>query len=75
VIAELRALDGLTLRGKTLSALYLKNKPFLHFHWNSEEIVADVRYAGATFVRVPVNTPAERRQLVANVRAFVAERT
>ncbi|MEY2425016.1 MAG: hypothetical protein QOI61_588 [Actinomycetota bacterium] len=72
LIAELREVDGLTLKGKTQSAFYRKSKPFLHFHWNDEEIVADVRFDGPDFTRVPVNTAAERKRLIRDVRAFVA---
>ena len=74
LINELRTIGGLTLKGKTQSAFYLKSKPFLHFHWNDEEIVADVRYAGSDFERIPVNTAAQRRRLVADVRSFLASR-
>jgi hypothetical protein len=74
MIAELRTIDGLSLKGKTQSAFYVKSKPFLHFHWNDEEIVADVRYRGSDFERIPINTPAQRLQLVKDVRAFLSGR-
>ena len=72
LLTQIAAIEGLTLKGKTQTAIYRKSKPFLHFHWNNEEIVADVRFEGPAFSRVPVNTPAERRRLVREVRAFVA---
>ena len=73
LIAELRQVDGLALKGKTQTAFYRRSKPFLHFHWKDEEIVADVRYEGTDFTRVPVNTAAERRRLVRDVRAHLAK--
>jgi hypothetical protein len=59
------------LRGTTQTAIYRKSKPFLHFHWNDEGIVADVRYA-ADWERIPATTVAEQRKLVADVQAFLA---
>jgi hypothetical protein len=71
LLAEISALDGLSLRGKTQTAVYRKNKPFLHFHWNDDGVVADVRYAD-DWERVPVDTAREQRKLVADVREFLA---
>ena len=71
LLAEISAFEGLSLRGKTQSAIYRKSKPFLHFHWHEDGIAADVRYAD-DWERVPVNTAAQRRQLVADVRAFLS---
>ncbi len=72
LLTEIAAIDGLSLKGKTQTAIYRKSKPFLHFHWNDDGIVADVRYDGPDFTRVPVNTAAERKRLVKDVRVFVA---
>ena len=71
LLKEISALDGLSLRGKTQTAIYRGSKPFLHFHWNDEGIAADVRYA-AEWERVPANTPGEQRKLVADVHRFLA---
>ncbi|HUR78833.1 MAG TPA: hypothetical protein VMZ22_12870 [Acidimicrobiales bacterium] len=71
LLAELSCLEGLTLKGKTQTAIYRKGKPFLHFHWDAEGIVADVRYSG-DWERAPASTAVERRQLVADVRTFLA---
>ena len=71
LLAEISALDGLSLRGKTQTAIYRGSKPFLHFHWNDDGIAADVRYAG-DWERVPANTAAEQRKLVADVERFLA---
>jgi hypothetical protein len=73
LLTEIAAIDGLSLKGKTQTAIYRKSKPFLHFHWNDEGIVADVRFEGPDFIRVPVNSPAERQRLVQDVRAFLKE--
>jgi hypothetical protein len=72
LLSEIAAIDGLSIKGKTQTAVYRRSKPFLHFHWNDDEIVADVRFEGPDFTRVPVNTAAERKRLVGDVRAFVA---
>jgi hypothetical protein len=71
LLAEISALDGLSLRGKTQTAIYRKSKPFLHFHWNDDGVVADVRYA-ADWERIPANTVDEQRKLVADVERFLA---
>jgi len=71
LLAEISALDGLSLRGKTQTAIYRKSKPFLHFHWNEDGIVADVRYTD-DWERIPANTVAEQRKLVADVAGFLA---
>lgn len=73
LLTQIAAIEGLTVKGKTETAIYRKSKPFLHFHWNDREIVADVRYDGPDFTRVPANTAAERQRLLRDVQAFVAE--
>ena len=70
---ELRAIDGLVVKGKTQSAFYFKSKPFLHFHRTERGIHADVRF-GADWEEVPAETPFERRALVARVRAHAGGR-
>jgi hypothetical protein len=72
LLGEISALDGLSLRGKTQTAVYRGSKPFLHFHWNHEGIVADVRYS-AEWERVPASTPRQQRKLVADVKRFLAQ--
>ena len=42
LLKEIAALEGLSLHGKTQTAICRKSKPFLHFHWNEDGIVADV---------------------------------
>jgi hypothetical protein len=72
LLAEFSALDGLSLRGKTQTAVYRGSKPFLHFHWTPDEIVADVRY-GADWERIPASTARQQRKLVADVQRFLAK--
>jgi hypothetical protein len=72
LLTQISALDGLSVKGKTQTATYRKGKPFLHFHWNNDEIMADVRYSD-DWERVPANSAAERRQLVDDVRSFLAK--
>jgi hypothetical protein len=70
-LAEISSLDGMSLRGKTQTAIYRGSRPFLHFHWNDEGLVADVRYA-ADWERVPVDTTPQQRRLVSDVKTFLA---
>ena len=72
LLKQISLLDGLSLRGKTQTAIYRGSKPFLHFHWNDEGIVADVRYRD-DWERVAVDTVAQRRRLVADVQRFLAK--
>ena len=70
LMAELRAIDGLVVKGKTGSAFYFKSRAFLHFHGTSDALEADVRF-GDGWERIAVHTVEQRGALVAAVRAHV----
>lgn len=68
LIAELRAIEGLTERSR--GVFYRKSQSFLHFHEDPEGLFADLR-DGADFTRHRVTTAADRRKFLAAVkRAF-----
>jgi hypothetical protein len=72
LLSEISSLDGLRLQGKTQTAVYRGSKPFLHFHWNDDTIAADVRYT-SEWERVPVDTKAQQRRLVTDVKKFLEQ--
>lgn len=47
---------------------YRRGMAFLHFHEDPAGLFADVKLAGATFTRWPVNTADERAELLVQVR-------
>ena len=70
LLAELRALDGLT--EKSRGVFYRRSRACLHFHAEGDDLYADVRFTGDEFDRVRATTAAERRALVASVRRALA---
>jgi hypothetical protein len=66
LLAQLRALDGLTEKSR---GVFYRSRAFLHFHADGDDTYADVRLAGDEFERTRATTKAEQRALVATVRA------
>jgi hypothetical protein len=66
LLAQLRALDGLT--EKSRGVFYRQSRAFLHFHADGDDSYADVRLTGDEFGRTRTTTKAEQRALVATVR-------
>jgi hypothetical protein len=66
VLADLRAIDGLTERKPAV--FYRRSQAFLHFHVDGKDLYADVKLDGATFERMRVTTRTEQRALVSAVR-------
>lgn len=66
LLAELRTLPGLVERKH--GTFYRRSRAFLHFHEDPAGLFADARLDGSAFARLPVNTAAERRALLAAVR-------
>ena len=73
LVDALRATPGLTAKGKAQSTFYIGSKPFLHFHDGPAGLEADVKWAGE-FVREPVETHAQRVDLIRRVHAHLASR-
>ena len=71
LLTELRAVGpGLGLVEKKRGVFYKRSKAFLHFHEDGDDLFADIRLVeGGLFERQRVTTAAERRALVAAVRA------
>jgi hypothetical protein len=65
LLTELRRLEG--IRERKPGVFYKKSSAFIHFHEDPAGIFADVRRE-REWLRLPVNTPSERRQLVRLVR-------
>jgi hypothetical protein len=61
VLIELRQLDD--VREKNRGVFYKKSIAFIHFHEDPAGIFADMRRAGE-WLRLPVNTAADRRRLL-----------
>jgi hypothetical protein len=72
LIDALRATDGLVARGPTQSTFYIGTKAFLHFHDGPAGLEADVKWAGE-FIREPVETQAQRVDLIKRVHAHLAK--
>jgi len=70
LLADLRRLDGLTEKKRGI--FYRKSSAFLHFHEDPAGLFADLR-VGDDFRRCAVNTRAERRALLAQVAALLAQ--
>lgn len=66
LLARLRRFDALTERKR--GVFYRGSSAFLHFHEDPAGFFADVK-TGPLWQRLPVNSPAERRALIATVRA------
>ena len=61
VLIELRQLDD--LREKKRGVFYKKSIAFIHFHEDPAGIFVDLR-CGSEWLRLPLNTAAERRRLL-----------
>jgi len=73
VLAELRALPGLTERSR--GTFYRKSRAFLHFHEDPKGLFADLRDAAdRDFDRIDVTGPAGRAELIALARQRLAAR-
>jgi hypothetical protein len=68
LLTELRRLEG--VRERKPGVFYKKSSAFIHFHEDPAGIFADVRKE-REWLRLPVNTPSERRQLVRLVSQLV----
>jgi hypothetical protein len=68
LLERIRSLGG--LREKKRGVFYRGSSAFLHFHEDPAGFFADVRLAPA-WQRLPVNTAAERRALLAAVRRAI----
>jgi hypothetical protein len=68
VLHELRQLEG--IRERRPGVFYKKSSAFIHFHEDPAGIFVDVRRNGE-WIRLPVNTPSERHQLVRLARKVV----
>ena len=69
LLIELRSLPE--LRERKRGVFYCASVAFLHFHEDPSGLYADVKKAG-DFIRLRVNSDAERRALVTLVRATCA---
>jgi hypothetical protein len=70
MLAELRQFEGFRERKRGL--FYRGSQAFLHFHEDPAGIFADVRSEDA-WLRLPVNTTSERRNLVRVVREILSK--
>jgi len=68
VLLELRQLEG--VRERKPGLFYRKSSAFIHFHEDPAGIFADVS-TGREWLRLPVNTASERRQLVGLVKEML----
>jgi len=70
LLAELRALDGLT--EKSRGVFYRRSRACLHFHADGDDTYADVRLTTDGFERTRATTQSEQRALVAAVKRALA---
>jgi hypothetical protein len=68
MLTELRQLEG--IRERSPGVFYQKSSAFIHFHEDPAGIFADVR-RDREWLRLPVNTASERRQMVRLVREIL----
>lgn len=61
------------LQEKSRGVFYKKSKAMLHFHEDTAGLFADVRI-GAEWERLPVNSAAERKSLLAMIKDGTASR-
>jgi hypothetical protein len=66
LLAELRGIDGINERKR--GVFYRKSQAMLHFHEDPAGFFADLRLPPG-WARLPVNTAAERKRLVRQLRA------
>jgi hypothetical protein len=69
MLVELRRFDS--LRERKRGVFYRKSSALIHFHEDPTGIFADLR-TGSGWIRLPVNTASERRQLLRLVRETLA---
>jgi hypothetical protein len=68
LLNQLRSQEGLKERKR--GVFYRGSSAFLHFHEDPAGLFADVRTA-SDWERLPVNTRAQQRELVAKVKAVL----
>jgi hypothetical protein len=71
MLTEIRQLER--LREPKPGVFYQKSSAFIHFHEDPAGLFADVR-RDREWLRLPVNTVSERRQLVRLVRKIVGNK-
>lgn len=69
ILAALRHLSG--LRERKRGVFYRKSAAFIHFHEDPAGIFANVR-RGLAWLRLPVNTPSDQRQLLHIIQEILA---
>lgn len=67
LLQALRALGLFTER--TPGCFYRGSRAWLHFHEDPAGLFADVKLDGRSFQRLPVNSAAEQRRLLATLRS------
>jgi hypothetical protein len=72
LLRTLRGIDGLV--EKRPGVFYRRSRAFLHFHADPVGLFVDVRLEGDDFERRPVQTRAQQKELVRDVRAAVGEK-
>ena len=72
LLAELRRRAA--LKEKSRGVFYRSSRAFLHFHEHGLELYADIRRAG-DFERFPATTTVERKALLRQVDAALADGT
>jgi hypothetical protein len=70
LLSQLRRREA--LREKSRGAFYRGGRAFLHFHEHGPELFADIR-VGDDFERAPVTKAAERKALLDQVDALIAD--
>jgi hypothetical protein len=71
LLDALRAVPGLTERGKRPGTFYRGSRAFLHFHGSEAERTADLKEPDGSWTRLPAATDAERAALLAEVAARI----
>lgn len=69
MLGELRKLEGIQERKR--GVFYRKSSAFIHFHEDPAGLFADLRKPDGEWLRMPVNTAAERRRLVREAREIL----
>jgi hypothetical protein len=71
LLQQLRTVPGLVERKQGIFSR--RSRAFLHFHEDPSGLYADVRlHPDEDFVRMPINTEAQRRRLLQEVRKLGA---
>lgn len=68
LLVQIRSLPGLI--EKSQGVFYRQGKAFLHFHEDPAGLFADVRFEGAEFERLRVETEGERAALLRRLASF-----